>query len=332
MLDVGQLQQNGRGGSSSAPEDGGGVRGGGGGGGGEAERGTGPAALSLAPPARERTSRERAGETERGAAGPPAPYASLRRRDRPTDPARDAAAAPGEPLPPPPAASPRGHRRPAPGPRRRSPPERLCRLPRRRRREPAGSLLLPPDPPRERGRQADRQTDCWVSPLPPSGPRAPLPVKDSAGSSSSDPLPALAPSCGRDCWILLLRERLLDRFARVPAREAAGSSSYAPPCGLRIHQGTHTRTHPGQLQILAFVGFAATHKANLYLRHTVVQKFSWGLKVYFVLVSWSCFFFSFCFTGNQKLVLELDLPLLHFSSGLDNTEALCFSTWIVFSC
>lgn len=46
--------------------------------------------------------------------------------------------------------------------------------------------------------------------------------------------------------------------------------------------------------------------------------------------SW-CVFFFFCFTGNQKLVLELDLLLLHFS-GLDNTEALCFSTWIVFSC
>ncbi|XP_030317985.1 basic proline-rich protein-like [Calypte anna] len=175
---------------------------------------------------------------------------------------------------------------------------------RRRRREPAGSPPAPGSPVRA------RQTDCWVSPLPPS---------------RSLPPPSLSE---RLCWILLLgspprarsflRERLPDPPPPPPAGEAAGSLRWgpcqrdadppppppprdcsgsaapwseklggillpgapcetpdsppwlrdAPPCGLRTHQDTHTITHLDQLQIQACVGFAATRKSKLVLRHT----------------------------------------------------------------
>lgn len=109
--------------------------------------------------------------------------------------------------------------------------------------------------------------------------------------------------------------------------------SDAPPCGLRTHQDTHTRTHPDQLQILAFVGFAATRKNKLVFKTYSCKNLAGDFNVYFGLGFLVLFlFFLFCFTGNQELVLELDLLSLHFFSGLDNTEALCFSTWIVFSC
>ncbi|KAL2297623.1 hypothetical protein Nmel_016172, partial [Mimus melanotis] len=255
-------RQNGRGGGSggsgsSAPQGGTG----GSGGGGAEERGTGPAALSPAPPALRADEARASGRDGERRCVPPLPLCTP--ADRPTLP-EALLRFPGDTPPP---------RLPRSPPPTRVPAGSL----RRTRREPRDPS--PPACPRIPLRA--RHTDCRVSPLPPPS------VKDFAGSSSPDPLPALAPSCGSGCWILLpariargvpaeprtllpsQRHRwiLLPRTSRrdpPPARSPICSSMWTENPSRHTHENSSRSTpNPGFSWVLL------QHiKANLYLRHT----------------------------------------------------------------